>query len=71
MIRYRPENLAEPIHLDTKKLAPIQGIGHRIHGDRRRMDPGVGCELAHLSIDDHKRLSYVEILPDEGGEATA
>jgi transposase InsO family protein len=71
VIRYERESPGELIHLDTKKLARIQGIGHRIHGDRRRMSRGVGWEFAHLAIDDHTRLSYVEVLPDEGGETTA
>lgn len=71
VIRYERENPGELIHLDTKKLARIQGIGHRIHRDRRRMSRGVGWEFAHLAIDDHTRLSYVEVLPDEGGTTTA
>ncbi len=71
VIRYERDNPGELIHLDTKKLARIQGIGHRIHGDRRRMSRGVGWEFAHLAIDDHTRLSYVEVLPDEGGSTTA
>jgi transposase InsO family protein len=71
VMRYERESPGELIHLDTKKLARIQGIGHRIHGDRRRMSRGIGWEFAHLAIDDHTRLSYVEVLPDEGGETTA
>src|SRR5262249_44966746 len=57
VIRYERESPGELIHLDTKKLARIQGIGHRIHGDRRRMSRGIGWEFAHLAIDDHTRLS--------------
>jgi transposase InsO family protein len=70
VIRYERENPGELIHLDTKKLARIKGVGHRIHGDRHRMSRGIGWEFAHLAIDDHTRLSYVEVLPDEGGETT-
>ena len=70
VIRYERENPGELIHLDTKKLGKIQGIGHRIHGNRRQCTRGVGWEFAHLAIDDHTRLSYVEVLPDEGGETT-
>jgi transposase InsO family protein len=70
VIRYERESPGELIHLDTKKLAKIQGIGHRIHGDRRTRVRGIGWEFAHLAIDDHTRLSYVEVLPDEGGETT-
>lgn len=71
VIRYERENPGELIHLDIKKLARIQGVGHRIHGDRRRMTRGAGWEFAHLAIDDHTRLSYVEVLPDERGVTAA
>ena len=67
VVRYERESPGELIHLDTKKLARIQGVGHRIHGDRTRIQRGVGWEFAHLAIDDHTRLSYVEVLPDETG----
>ena len=70
VIRYEREKPGELIHLDTKKLGKIKGIGHRIHGDRRTRVRGIGWEFAHLAIDDHTRLSYVEVLPDEGGETT-
>jgi transposase InsO family protein len=71
VIRYERENPGELIHLDTKKLGKIQGIGHRIHGDRCTRVRGIGWEFAHLAIDDHTRLSYVEVLPDEDCETTA
>src|SRR5262245_9104078 len=71
VVRYERSAPGELVHLDTKKLGRIRGIGHRIHGDRRRCSRGVGWEFAHLAIDDHTRLSYVEVLPDEGGETTA
>ena len=70
VIRYERESPGELIHLDTKKLGRIKGVGHRIHGIRRHCTRGIGWEFAHLAIDDHTRLSYVEVLPDEGGETT-
>jgi tRNA U34 2-thiouridine synthase MnmA/TrmU len=33
--RYEREHPGEMIHLDIKKLGRIDGIGHRITGDRR------------------------------------
>jgi transposase InsO family protein len=71
IVRYERENPGELLHLDTKKLARIQAVGHRVHGDRQRMTRGAGWEYAHLAIDDHTRLSYVEVLPDEQGETAA
>lgn len=62
--RYEYEHPGELLHLDIKKLGRIQGIGHRISGDRRHR-PGAGWEFVHVCVDDASRLSYVEVLPDE------
>ncbi len=65
--RYERERPGELLHLDTKKLARItKGPGHRIHGDRSRRVKGAGWENAHAAVDDHTRLAFVEVLPDEG-----
>jgi len=71
VVRYERKRPGELLHLDTKKLGKIRGVGHRIHGDRRRCSRGVGWEFAHVCIDDHIRVAYVEVLPDERGETAA
>lgn len=63
--RYERKRPGELIHLDIKKLGRIRGIGHRITGSRRGRARGSGWEYAHVCIDDHSRLAYVEVLPDE------
>jgi transposase InsO family protein len=67
VIRYERERPGELIHIDTKKLGRIAGIGHRITGDRRGQSRkrGTGWEALHVAIDDASRLAYTEILPDE------
>lgn len=65
--RYERSRPGELLHLDTKKLGKIGRIGHRIHGDRRTRVRGIGWEFAHVCVDDHSRLAYVEVLPDECG----
>ena len=42
-------------------------MGHRITGDRTRQSSvrGIGWEYLHLAIEDHSRLAYSEIHPDE------
>jgi len=69
--RYEHEAPGDLVHLDTKKLARIVTIGHRIHGDRQKQRRGVGWEVAHIAIDDHSRMAYGEVLPDEKKETTA
>lgn len=64
-VRYERERPGELIHIDTKKLGKIDGIGHRIHGDRSRRARHIGWEHLHVAVDDASRLAYTELLPDE------
>jgi transposase InsO family protein len=59
--RYEWPHAGDLLHLDIKPLARIHGVGHRIHGDRRRSHAGGGYEYAHVAIDDATRLAYVEV----------
>ena len=52
-------------HVDAKKLARIEGVGHAIHGDRSRRRRGAGWEVVFVCVDDHTRLAYAEVLPAE------
>jgi transposase InsO family protein len=67
VIRYEKKHPGELLHLDTKKLGRIQGIGHRITGNRRGSGHGLGWEFLHVCIDDATRVAYAEVLPDERG----
>ena len=53
------------LHIDTKKLARITHVGHRIHGDLSDKIRGFGWEYVHVAIDDHTRLAYAEVLRNE------
>ena len=63
--RYEWAQPGQLLHLDIKKLGRIGHIGHRITGDRRRQARGIGWEFVHVCIDDHSRVAYAEVLPDE------
>ena len=65
VVRYERARPGELLHLDTKKLGRFRRVGHRITGDRRRPNARGGYEFAHVCIDDHSRLAYVEVLADE------
>jgi transposase-like protein len=70
--RYEHATAGGMFHVDAKKFARIEGIGHRIHGDRSRKRRGVGWEVVFVCIDDHTRLAYAEVLPAENAvHATA
>ena len=68
IIRYERKTPGELLHVDIKKLARIEHVGHRIHGDRSKRVKGAGWEYAHAAVDDHSRLAYVEVLTDERKE---
>jgi len=70
VVRYEKQRPGELLHLDTKKLGRIQGIGHRIHGDRRKRSRGVGWEFLHVCVDDATRVAYAEVLADERDTTT-
>ena len=58
--RYEWARPGELIHIDTKALGRIAGVGHRIHGDRTTRVRGIGWEHVHVCIDDASRVAYVE-----------
>jgi transposase InsO family protein len=63
--RYERRRPGELLHIDVKKLAGIDGAGHRVTGSRRGQAAGVGWEYVYVCIDDATRLAYVEVLADE------
>lgn len=65
--RYEREAPGELLHIDTKRLGRIRGIGHRITGERQHRNRGIGWDAVHLAIDDHSRVSFARILPTEAG----
>ena len=54
----------ELLHMNTKKLGRITRASHRGIGDRRDSVTGAGWEVAHVAIDDHSRVCFVQIHPD-------
>ncbi len=74
VVRYQREHPGELVHLDVKKFGRINGIGHRITGDRSagRRNRGIGWDFVHVAIDDASRLAVAHMAQDEKGDtATA
>ena len=63
--RYERASPGELLHIDTKRLGRIQGVGHRITGQRQHRNRGIGWDAVHLAIDDHSRVSFARVLSDE------
>ncbi len=65
VVRYEHPRPGDLIHFDIKRLARIVQPDHRVHGDRTRETRGAGYEYLHIAIDDHSRISFAAILPDQ------
>jgi transposase InsO family protein len=75
--RYERSRPGELVHIDVKKLGRIEGgAGHRVRGGPQHYNPkftdragnvrrSVGWKFVHIAVDDHSRLAYAEVLPDE------
>ena len=60
------------LHMDVSRYARFERPGHAVTGDRSqrsrtwmRPETRVGYDYAHAIVDDHSRLAYVELHPDE------
>jgi transposase InsO family protein len=83
-VRYERSRPGELVHIDVKKLGRIEGgagkrwrDGLRQHKRRRSSDAAgvrrnrIGWEYVHIAVDDHSRLAYAEVLPDEKAATAA
>src|SRR5215211_1559139 len=75
--RYERSRPGQLVHMDVKKLGRIpDGGGWRAHGRAARettkdRTTKLGYDYVHSLVDDHSRLAYSEILPDEKGATCA
>jgi transposase InsO family protein len=70
VVRYEHKRPGSLIHFDIKRLARIVLPGHRVHGDYTRKTTGAGYEYLHIAIDDHSRISFAAILPDQNHQSS-
>ena len=66
-VRYEHARPGDLLHVDVKKLGRIpDGGGWRLHGRGQiAHNTGQGWDYIHVAVDDHSRVAYVEVLPDE------
>ena len=76
-VRYERDRPGELVHVDVKKIGKIPaGGGWKAHG-RAMGSTGakkrarIGYDYVHSMVDDHCRLAYSEVLPDEKGTTCA
>src|SRR2546425_12561993 len=65
VVRYEHPAAGDLVHLDIKKLARIVRARHRITGDPRDETRGAGWEFLYVAVDDHSRLAFTAMYPNE------
>lgn len=79
-VRYEREQPGDLIHIDVKKLGRIPdsggwrldgpgAISHNRTSDKRKAR--IGFDYVHVAVDDHSRLAFARILPNEQGTTCA
>jgi len=61
------------LHMDTSEYVRFQRPGHRVTGDRstQQRQQRDGVDFVHAIVDDHTRLAYAEIHPDQKAATAA
>jgi len=65
VVRYEHAAPGDMLHIDTKKLGRIAKTGHRVTRDRRDSVRGAGWEFLFVAVDDHARIAFTQMKPDE------
>ena len=63
--RYERDAPGELLHIDIKKLGRFDKVGHRITGDRTQRARDIGWDFVFVAVDDHSRVAFTQIYPDE------
>ena len=64
-VRYEHAHPGDLLHIDTKKLGRIERMGHRVTGNPRDSVDGAGWEFLFVAVDDHARIGFTQMKPDE------
>lgn len=65
IVRYEHPAPGDLLHIDIKKLARIHKPGHRLTGNPQDETRGAGWEFLYVAIDDHSRIAFTALLPNE------
>ena len=65
IVRYERQAPGDLLHIDIKKLGRIEAAGHRVTGDQSKRSRGAGWEALFVAIDDHARIGFADMYPDE------
>jgi transposase InsO family protein len=64
LVRYEHSHPGDLLHIDTKKLGRIERMGKRIPGSSHN-PIGAGWEYLFVAVDDHARIGFTQMKPNE------
>ena len=70
VVRYEHPAPGDLLHLDIKGMSRFQQVCWRADGRRRGQHKHPGWEALHVAVDDHSRLAFTQILPDQKTSTT-
>jgi len=70
VVRYEYPFPGDLLHLDIKGMTRFQQVSWRADGRRRGQHKHPGWEALHVAVDDHSRLAFTRILPDQKTDTT-
>ena len=70
VVRYEHPHPGDLLHLDIKGMTRYQQVSIRGDGRRRGRPQFAGWEALHVAIDDHSRLAFSQLMPDQKAETT-
>jgi transposase InsO family protein len=70
VVRYERPAPGDLLHLDIKGMTRFQQVSWRGDSRRRGRCKHPGWEALHVAIDDHSRLAFTQILPDQKADTT-
>jgi transposase InsO family protein len=65
VVRYEHEHPGDLVHIDIKRLGRIERLGHRVPGGVRGT-VRAGYEALFVAVDDHSRIGFTDVYPDQG-----
>src|ERR1700693_5384589 len=70
VVRYEHPAPGDLLHLDIKGMTRYQRVSIRGDGRRRGRPQFAGWEALHIAIDDHSRLAFSRLLPNQKTQTT-
>jgi transposase InsO family protein len=70
IVRYEHARPGDMLHLDIKGMTRFSEVSLRGDGRLRGKQKHPGFQALHVAIDDHSRLAFTQMLPDQKAETT-